>query len=211
MYHILRHSTTSQLSKLRRRRPRAKNSSALAADKDRIRVGTKNPSVSQSPLLADWLPHLNTPTTATYNLHNLQANFHSCLLSSSCVLIVVDNVPPHMNMALIATSTDSNANVSATTIPKEANLEQNLEKANNTVTTTIEQELSSQEQNGSGSTETRIKKSSSFKLAFVGIAASLFVFQLDATCLGIALPVSLEILFFLNITSRYSLILLLRP
>lgn len=33
-------------------------------------------------------------------------------------------------------------------------------------------------------------KSLSFKLAFIGLAASLFVFQLDATCLGIALPVS---------------------
>ena len=34
------------------------------------------------------------------------------------------------------------------------------------------------------------KKSLSFKLAFIGLAASAFVFQLDATCLGIALPVS---------------------
>ncbi|EHK39379.1 hypothetical protein TRIATDRAFT_296462 [Trichoderma atroviride IMI 206040] len=52
----------------------------------------------------------------------------------------------------------------------------------------IATKLHSQEQNASEITETRIKKSSSFKLAFVGIAASLFVFQLDATCLGIALP-----------------------
>jgi hypothetical protein len=28
------------------------------------------------------------------------------------------------------------------------------------------------------------------KLTFIGLAATLFVFQLDATCLGIALPVS---------------------
>lgn len=34
------------------------------------------------------------------------------------------------------------------------------------------------------------KKSLAFKLAFIGLAASLFVFQLDATALGIALPVS---------------------
>ncbi|KAK1255546.1 hypothetical protein MKX08_009541 [Trichoderma sp. CBMAI-0020] len=92
-------------------------------------------------------------------------------------------------MALIPTSTDSNANAPATTNPREAaDLEQNREKANTTVTTAIEQQLLSSEQDESESTETRIKKSSSFKLAFIGIAASLFVFQLDATCLGIALP-----------------------
>lgn len=34
------------------------------------------------------------------------------------------------------------------------------------------------------------KKSLSFKLALIGLAASLFVYQIDATCLGIALPVS---------------------
>lgn len=33
------------------------------------------------------------------------------------------------------------------------------------------------------------KKSLAFKLAFVGLASSCFVFQLDATALGIALPV----------------------
>lgn len=38
--------------------------------------------------------------------------------------------------------------------------------------------------------ETSPKKSLAFKLAFVGLASSLFVFQLDATALGIALPVS---------------------
>jgi hypothetical protein len=36
------------------------------------------------------------------------------------------------------------------------------------------------------------KKSLSFKLAFTGLASTLFVFHLDATCLSIALPVSLE-------------------
>lgn len=41
------------------------------------------------------------------------------------------------------------------------------------------------------------KKSLSFKLAFAGLAASLFVFQLDATCLGIALPVSHNTLYSL--------------
>ena len=37
----------------------------------------------------------------------------------------------------------------------------------------------------------KIKKPLSFNLAFGGLAAALFVFQLDATALGIALPVSL--------------------
>lgn len=110
-------------------------------------------------------------------------------------------------MALIATSTDTNAHVSATTSPGEANLEQGIEKGSATVTTTLEQGLLSPEQDGAGSSETRTKKSSSFKLAFAGIAASLFVFQLDATCLGIALPVSLGLLFVMN---TISLILLFR-
>lgn len=33
------------------------------------------------------------------------------------------------------------------------------------------------------------KKSVAFKLAFIGLSATLFVFQVDATALGIALPV----------------------
>jgi hypothetical protein len=114
-------------------------------------------------------------------------------------------------MALIAASTEPNAGVSATTDLREANVEQDVEKANTTVTTTIEQGLLSPEQNEARKTERGKKKSWSFKLAFVGIAASLFVFQLDATCLGIVLPVSLEILPFFNMTPRYSLIVMLRP
>lgn len=38
--------------------------------------------------------------------------------------------------------------------------------------------------------EPKQKKSLAFKLAFTGLAATLFVFQMDATALGIALPVS---------------------
>ncbi|KAF7884642.1 uncharacterized protein EAF02_004978 [Botrytis sinoallii] len=40
--------------------------------------------------------------------------------------------------------------------------------------------------------EGRPKKSLSFKLAFIGLAASMFVFQMDATSLGIALPTVAE-------------------
>ena len=36
----------------------------------------------------------------------------------------------------------------------------------------------------------RTKKPLSFKLAFIGLASAVFVFQIDATALGIALPVS---------------------
>lgn len=107
-------------------------------------------------------------------------------------------------MALNATITDSSAHTSTTTNPKEASLEQGIEKESATVETTAEQGLLSPEQDGAGSSQTRNKKSSSFKLAFMGIAASLFVFQLDATCLGIALLVRLELLFVMNTMSNTS-------
>ncbi|GAB1194117.1 hypothetical protein APSETT444_003358 [Aspergillus pseudonomiae] len=44
------------------------------------------------------------------------------------------------------------------------------------------------ERNGNDDIQRTPKKSLSFKLAFIGLAASMFVFQLDATALGIALP-----------------------
>jgi len=37
--------------------------------------------------------------------------------------------------------------------------------------------------------QSKQKKSLAFKLAFIGLSATLFVFQVDATALGIALPV----------------------
>lgn len=40
------------------------------------------------------------------------------------------------------------------------------------------------------SRQSKQKKSLAFKLSFIGLAAILFVFQIDATALGIALPVS---------------------
>lgn len=43
---------------------------------------------------------------------------------------------------------------------------------------------------GGSDTRKPPKKSLSFNLAFMGLALTLLVFQLDATCLGIALPVS---------------------
>jgi hypothetical protein len=44
--------------------------------------------------------------------------------------------------------------------------------------------------NGEDDVEATPKKSLAFKLAFIGLAAIGFVFQMDATALGIALPVS---------------------
>jgi len=41
-----------------------------------------------------------------------------------------------------------------------------------------------------GNENLRTKKPLSFKLAFTGLASAVFVFQIDATALGIALPVS---------------------
>lgn len=51
-------------------------------------------------------------------------------------------------------------------------------------------EIEKGEENTANDVEASPKKSLAFKLAFVGLASSLFVFQLDATALGIALPVS---------------------
>lgn len=46
------------------------------------------------------------------------------------------------------------------------------------------------DENNSSNADPSPKKSYRFWLAFAGIASSLFVFQLDAMILGIALPVS---------------------
>ena len=48
------------------------------------------------------------------------------------------------------------------------------------------------EESGEEHVEPPAKKSLAFKLAFVGLAATSFVFQLDATGLRIALPVSYQ-------------------
>ena len=53
-----------------------------------------------------------------------------------------------------------------------------------------QEQLRFQEHNGEDTTQPTRKKSLSFKLAFSGLALVLLVFQVDATCLGIALPVS---------------------
>ncbi|KAI2780392.1 MFS general substrate transporter [Daldinia loculata] len=80
-------------------------------------------------------------------------------------------------------NTNPGADISAPIIPREPDLERNLEKVED-----VEIVTEIGEQNGVETTESTPKKSLSFKLAFVGLAAILFVFQLDATCLGIALP-----------------------
>lgn len=52
-----------------------------------------------------------------------------------------------------------------------------------------------------GDSQPKQKKSLAFKLSFVGLAAILFVFQVDATALGIALPVSNQLPSHLTTTS----------
>ncbi|KAJ5718050.1 MFS transporter [Penicillium malachiteum] len=60
-------------------------------------------------------------------------------------------------------------------------------------TGTAEQEMDEKiEANGENNEPKSPKKPLSFHLAFIGLAASLFVFQMDATCLGIALPTIAE-------------------
>lgn len=53
-----------------------------------------------------------------------------------------------------------------------------------------EESRSPEEQTGEIKSQPAPKKPLSFWLAFAGLALVLFVFQLDATCLSIALPVS---------------------
>jgi hypothetical protein len=53
-----------------------------------------------------------------------------------------------------------------------------------------QEQLQLQDHHGDNAAEPPRKKSLSFKLAFAGLALLLLVFQVDATCLSIALPVS---------------------
>lgn len=77
--------------------------------------------------------------------------------------------------------------------PEEEDLERNPDKAEDVEISTATKEIPTpEERDGVENTAPTPKKSLSFKLAFAGLAASLFVFQVDATCLGIALPVSLH-------------------
>jgi hypothetical protein len=65
------------------------------------------------------------------------------------------------------------------------------------------------EQNEQNNAEPPTKNSLSFKLAFIGLAASLLIFQLDATYLSIALPVSLHT--YLHQPTTQKLIPITRP
>lgn len=83
------------------------------------------------------------------------------------------------------------ARISTATIPERLDLEQNPETIENTEKVLkVAERQAPEEQLDVDPTKPTPKKSLSFKLAFIGLAASLFVFQVDATCLGIALPVS---------------------
>ncbi|KAL6886852.1 major facilitator superfamily domain-containing protein [Trichoderma evansii] len=93
-------------------------------------------------------------------------------------------------MGLIMTSTCPSADISITISPEESNLEQKqpFEKTNTELVTIIEQGLLSPGQNAAGDAEPKLIKSLSFKLAFIGIAASLFTIagDLNGTSLDIS-------------------------
>ncbi|EED12296.1 MFS transporter, putative [Talaromyces stipitatus ATCC 10500] len=81
--------------------------------------------------------------------------------------------------------------ISISASPEEMDLEHSLdspEKIEGEKNILIAELPASEEQVNADTSGRAPKKSWSFKFAFIGLAATLFVFQLDATCLGIALP-----------------------
>lgn len=89
------------------------------------------------------------------------------------------------------TTVSPHARISTTNTPDGLDIEYNPKTVDDTEKAQkVAEWQAPEEQLDVGSTEPKTKKSLSFKLAFIGLAASLFVFQVDATCLGIALPVS---------------------
>lgn len=92
------------------------------------------------------------------------------------------------------TTASQDARIPTNITPEALDLEQILETVEDTEKRPkVAERQAPEEQLDVDSTEPKTKKSLSFKLAFIGLAASLFVFQVDATCLGIALPVSQDI------------------
>lgn len=89
------------------------------------------------------------------------------------------------------TTTAQDASIVTNTAPEVLDLEQNPEIVEDAEKRPkVEDRQTPEDQLDLDTTEPKTKKSLSFKLAFIGLATSLFVFQVDATCLGIALPVS---------------------
>lgn len=90
-------------------------------------------------------------------------------------------------MGFFQSSTDR-PEISAPEVSVQQDAEPRSEKTGH-----AEKEMDEPIETHDGSDETQSpKKPLSFHLAFIGLATSLFVFQMDATCLGIALPVSYE-------------------
>lgn len=89
------------------------------------------------------------------------------------------------------TTASRDTRISANTTPEALGPEQNPQTVDNAEKRPkVAERQAPEEPLAVDSIEPKTKKSLSFKLAFIGLAASLFVFQVDATCLGIALPVS---------------------
>lgn len=92
------------------------------------------------------------------------------------------------SMNQLESNTRTSAEISGSVVREESDVEPKSEKTETTETETGGAEIPA-DSNGVDDVEPR-PKSLAFKLAFIGLAASVFVFQVDATALGIALPVS---------------------
>ncbi|EAW21092.1 MFS-type transporter sphD [Aspergillus fischeri NRRL 181] len=96
-----------------------------------------------------------------------------------------------MGQAEFNTRTDASAEISAFAVRPEPDSEPISEKPGKAETDAETEAGGTEvpaERNGEDDVERTPKKSLAFKLAFIGLAASMFVFQVDATALGIALP-----------------------
>ncbi|KAF5664805.1 major facilitator family transporter [Fusarium heterosporum] len=78
----------------------------------------------------------------------------------------------------------SGVEISAPTVQQNSAAEPHIARKSESNPQMGSMEISPEHEDG----ETKRKKSLAFKLAFIGLAATLFVFQMDATALGIALP-----------------------
>ena len=78
------------------------------------------------------------------------------------------------------------SHISASVVPQEPDPEPISEKPKNIDTDTNGREIPAE----NADNVEPAPKSLAFKLSFIGLAAGPFVFQMDATALGIAIPVS---------------------
>ncbi|KAJ4360658.1 uncharacterized protein N0V89_001224 [Didymosphaeria variabile] len=85
-------------------------------------------------------------------------------------------------------ATENGSSIALATTAGRGNRELLQQPGKPGIVTELQEELRIQEHNGEDLTQPTRKKSLSFKLSFSGLALILLVFQMDATCLSIALP-----------------------